>query len=84
MLISILISTNNIHHSLNNDLNVQPKIPSINVIQMKVNSCNTLVDAMRFQAANNKEVCDEMVAKAKNFETSVKLEDPKEAWNWKK
>ena len=67
------------------DISITPtKESTFNNIQMKVNSCNTLVDAMRFQAANNKEVCDEMVAKAKNFETSVKLEDPKEAWNWKK
>jgi len=54
------------------------------ILDAELKEFDTLIEAMKYQAAKNEVICDLIVAKDRNFETSVKLSDPKEAWNWKK
>ena len=63
---------------------VQDEPEKYMILDAELKEFDTLIEAMKYQAAKNEVICDLIIAKAKNFEASIKHNDPKEAWNWKK
>jgi hypothetical protein len=78
-------STYSTHDSHGVTMEVEPENPgTFMIINAEASEFDTLIEAMRFQAEKNKEVCDEIIKKEKTFKTSLKFSDPSAPWNWKK
>ena len=61
-------STYATHNSQGVTVDVYPDNPgTYMIINVESSEFGTLLKAMRFQAAKNKEVCDEIIEKAKSF-----------------
>ena len=82
---NIARSTYATHDSQGVTMDVYPDNPGTYMIINAVSSeFDTLIDAMRYQAVKNKEICDEIIAKEKDLKLSIKFADPSAPWNWKK
>jgi len=78
-------STYATHDSQGVSLEVYPDSPgTYMIINTESVEFDSLIEAMKFQAAKNKEICDEIIKKEKAFRSSLKFNKPNQPWDWRK